>query len=62
MKRSKENLLVMKSLVYEYLHKEGLQVALEVYEVVDIEVKRILSRAAYRARENFRKTVQGRDI
>lgn len=52
--------LIVKAAVKEYLDEQN--VASDFYDSLDEEVKELLDRAAKRAEENDRKTVQSRDL
>lgn len=52
--------LIVKSAVKEAL--EGQNVSSDFYSALDAEVESLLTRAAERADENGRKTVQPRDL
>ena len=52
--------LIVQSTVKDRL--ENMNVAADFYDALDGEVNDLLERAAHRAQENDRKTVQSRDL
>ena len=64
MVENKEKNLYVKSAVLSYVHDQGLYCSEEVWKgpLLQIKIKQLLDEAIIRARQNFRKTVLGRDL
>ena len=54
--------LLVKSEIQKYLKKNNVNVASDLYEATEEEVKELLDKATIRAKANGRKTVSKKDI
>lgn len=62
-KSKKVEVLVVQSKVREYLKGKGdYNIGSDLFDAASQRVARLLDRAAERAKENGRKTIQGKDI
>lgn len=54
--------MIKRSIVKDYVSSKGMRTSADLFEKLDIEVKKHLDMAIRRAKENNRSTVQARDM